>query len=124
VRRDPRDLSVVYFFDPDLHQHFRIPYRDMSLPAISIWELRDVQRRFLKKEERADQAAIFDGYARMRSIEAGSAKTTRTERRKAQRRRLSDGKQLLPDQPTSSAEAPTIAEQEIRPFEEREELDE
>ena len=28
VRRDPRDISVVHFFDPELKQYFAIPYRD------------------------------------------------------------------------------------------------
>jgi putative transposase len=39
VRRDPRDLSVVYFYDPELEQYFEIPYRDRSRPPLSIWEL-------------------------------------------------------------------------------------
>ena len=33
VRRDPRDISRIYFYDPELEQYFEIPYRDRSRPA-------------------------------------------------------------------------------------------
>ena len=36
VRRDPRDISVVYFYDPQLKQYFEIPYRTTSYPPISV----------------------------------------------------------------------------------------
>ena len=45
VRRDPRDISVVFFYDPELKQYFNIPYRETSRPAISLWEWREAQRR-------------------------------------------------------------------------------
>ena len=32
VRRDPRDISTVYFYDPDVHQYFAIPYRHTAHP--------------------------------------------------------------------------------------------
>ena len=40
VRRDPRDISLLYFFDPELQCYFEIPYRDRSRPPLSLWELR------------------------------------------------------------------------------------
>ncbi|MDQ6759647.1 MAG: Mu transposase C-terminal domain-containing protein [Acidobacteriota bacterium] len=43
VRRDPRDISRVYFYDPELEQYFEIPYRDRSRPVMSLWELRAAQ---------------------------------------------------------------------------------
>ncbi len=39
-RRDPRDISTVSFWDPDLQQYSTIPYRNTVYPPISIWELR------------------------------------------------------------------------------------
>jgi putative transposase len=40
IRRDPRDISVVYFFDPELNCYFEIPYRNTSRPALTLWELK------------------------------------------------------------------------------------
>ena len=47
-RIDPRDLSVIWFYDPDLLMYFPIPYRNSSNPVISIWELREIQRQLKK----------------------------------------------------------------------------
>jgi putative transposase len=49
IRRDPRDISVVYFFDPELNCYFEIPYRDTSRPALTLWELREARTRSSNK---------------------------------------------------------------------------
>jgi putative transposase len=86
-KRDPRDISVIYFYDPEVKQYFAIPYRDTSHPPISLWELREVRRR-LDKEGRAsiDENLIFDAYARMRQQEEQSKRETIRIRRARQRR--------------------------------------
>ncbi|MDO3388114.1 DDE-type integrase/transposase/recombinase [Gilvimarinus sp. SDUM040013] len=76
--RDPRDISIVYFFDPDTHKYVPIPYLDSTRPSISLWELREVQRS-LKDEHNAmiSEDVIFQGIAKMREIEAVSIEKTR-----------------------------------------------
>lgn len=84
IRRDPRDISVVYFFDPEAHQYYAIPYRNTAHPPISVWELRAAQQR-VKEEGRAhvDEETIFEAVGRMRErVEAAITKT------KAARRQL------------------------------------
>jgi putative transposase len=70
VRRDPRDISRVYFYDPELKRYFEIPYRNTVHPPISVWELREV-RRTLKEEGRklVNEDLIFDAYNRLRVLE-------------------------------------------------------
>ena len=46
IRRDPRDISTIYFYDPEPKRHFPISYGNTAHPPISIWELREIQRRF------------------------------------------------------------------------------
>jgi putative transposase len=127
VRRDPRDISVVYFYDPDLERYFEIPYRDRSRPPLSIWELREVQRH-LRKEGRqsVDEELIFDAYARMRAIEESALRNTQSARRNEQRRRL----HARVEKPGLASEAgPAVgqsllqATDKIQPFDEVEELD-
>jgi putative transposase len=88
IRRDPRDISFIYFYDPDLEQYFRIPYRNATHPAISLWELRTIQR-FLneqgKKDE--DEDAIFQALEEMVRIENAAVKATRKVRMADERRR-------------------------------------
>ncbi|RAU21670.1 hypothetical protein CU669_11875 [Paramagnetospirillum kuznetsovii] len=42
VRRDPTDISKLYFLDPRLSDYVEIPYRDIGRPSISLWEYRAV----------------------------------------------------------------------------------
>lgn len=86
-RRDPRDISAIYFWDPDLLQYCAVPYRDMSHPAMSIWELRDVRRR-LEEEGRlaVDEASIFESYERLRVQRENAVQETKRTRRSRERR--------------------------------------
>jgi putative transposase len=127
-KRDPRDISVIYFYDPELKQYFSIPYRDTSHPAISAWELREVRRQ-LEKEGRdeVNEQLIFDAYERMRRQEEESVRETRKARRSRQRRAMN--RQVVPPKTAEeytpfggdgSQEAVTVPD--ITPFEEMEEL--
>ncbi len=39
-RRDPRDISSIWFLDPRLDQYFEIPAADRRFPHTNLWELR------------------------------------------------------------------------------------
>lgn len=80
-RRDPRDISVVHFYDPELKEYFDIPYRDTSLPAISIWEFNDVIRTLKKNKAPISEKSIFDAYREMDEIEKKSIRETKNRRR-------------------------------------------
>ncbi len=69
IRRDPRDISYILFYDPELYRYFRIPFRNTSHPSISLWELRAVNK-FLSDQGKKDldEDEIFAAYAQMRNI--------------------------------------------------------
>jgi putative transposase len=124
VRRDPRDISVVYFYDPEISRHFPIPYRNTAHPSISVWELRDIRRR-LKEQGRSGvhEDLIFETYARMREMEAQAKRSTRSARRGQQRRRDHTGVHQLPGPGPSQPPDDLIANPgEVLPFDEIEEL--
>lgn len=89
-RRDPRDISRIWFYDPEVHQYYAIPYRNTSHPAISIWELREAERRLAEERENTnvDENLIFQSYEKMRDIEENAKKLTKKARRNKERRRL------------------------------------
>lgn len=76
-RRDPRDISVIYFYDPELKEYFDIPYRDTSLPPISIWEFNDVIRTLKKNKTPINERNIFSTYKEMDEIEKKAIRETR-----------------------------------------------
>lgn len=126
-KRDPRDISTIWFFDPELNAYYPIPYRDLSHPPISIWELRKV-RKMLETEGKQDinEQLIFEAYGRMREIEQKAVTATK-QTRKAMQRRLHAA---AAGKPTPMSPRPKAADDErqsesvpiIVPFDEMEEL--
>ena len=86
VRRDPRDISKIWFYDPDLQKYFPIPYRNLSRPVISLWELR-AATAMLKKDGKSaeDEDTIFAALEAMWAIERAASTATKQARRNSER---------------------------------------
>jgi putative transposase len=85
--RDPRDISQLYFFDELSRRYAQIPYRDTSLPPVSIWELREAHRKGDERGiPRENEKAIFAIINEQRALEADAASKTKSARRGQQRR--------------------------------------
>lgn len=123
-RRDPRDISTIWFYDPEVRQYYAIPYRNTSHPAISIWEYREALQR--TKDENAsipvDEERIFRAYDKMRKIEENATKLTKKTRRAMQRRRtgIPNAKNhVATDQPPPAPPPqPPAVPPDIQPFDE------
>lgn len=85
-KRDPRDISCLYFLEPETRVYHRIPYRDTSHPAISVWEFRKaVEQARLKGLESLDEGAIFAAYDAMRTLELAAVERTKRVTKSANR---------------------------------------
>lgn len=114
-RRDPRDISTLWFFDPDIKQYFKIPFANQALPAMSVWEYRQAKEK-LKQEGRAgvDHHQILRAVTELRTKVDEAREKTKLARKQAQRRKdhankVSPGAPLagvLP-RPPASTPAPT-----------------
>ncbi len=83
-RRDPRDVSVIHFFEEITQRYYAIR---SPLPPLSIWELRELKR--LAKEqgvEKPDERQMFEILTQMRNIEDAAAAKTRSARSAKQQR--------------------------------------
>lgn len=117
-KRDPRDISVVYFYDPELARYSAVPYRNTGYPAMSVWELREIKSKLEEAGQgQIDERAIFDTYERLREHEERAVKQTRHVRRMSERRR---NRPVIPKPVQTAANFPPKAA--ITPFEELEEL--
>lgn len=86
-KRDPRDISHLYFFDPEVKRYCAIPYRDLSLPPVSIWELRDAKERARERGISTDhEKEVFALINRQRELESDAAHKTKVARRQVQKR--------------------------------------
>lgn len=108
VRRDPRDVSKVFFFDESIKQYCVIPYALRSRPAASVYELNEV-RRNLKREGRkmVDETAIFEALERTRERVAQAVTKTKSARKMAARNPAQQGVDVSKGAvPSSSQPAP------------------
>ncbi len=85
-KRDPRDVSTIQFLDPVSNAFHQIPYRNIALPSMSLWELREAKKR-LKKHGRKtiDEHAIFQAHRFIEAEVKSAAAKTRSARRDAAR---------------------------------------
>jgi putative transposase len=87
IRRDPRDISVVYFLDPNTNRYYAIPYRHLEYPSISLWELREVRAQLRKEGRRmVDEELIFETYERLNRL-VEEAQSHSVKARKAQQKK-------------------------------------
>lgn len=87
-RRDPRDISLIWFYDPSLKQYFKIPFADQALPAMSIWEFLQAKNRLKKEGARSvDVHQILRAITELRSKVEEAQEKTKKARRQAQRRK-------------------------------------
>jgi putative transposase len=112
-RRDPRDISVIWFFDPTLKQYFKIPFANQSLPSVSVWEYQQVRDQ-LKKEglKSVNDPQILRALTELRTKVEDAKEKTKKARRQSQRRKEHEKKvsPAAPLPPPNTATAPTISD--------------
>lgn len=116
VRRDPRDLSKIHFWDPDLKRYFVIRWKDLRRPIVTKWEWEQARKDARSQPERqVDEEVIFDCYeARKRITNAAQKETKKAKRNQAIKNRLAENP-IMPQQETPPIDhhpAPTAAEDE------------
>ena len=125
-RRDPRDISLIWFFDPEINDYFAIPYRNMTHPPMSIWELREAKARAESDGRRhIDENAIFSAYEQMQEIQLQAITRTNAARRAEQRRKQAS-KEVLPATSVTFSSSEIITDyqpeqpeaEDIQPFDE------
>ncbi|WP_223669838.1 Mu transposase C-terminal domain-containing protein [Kangiella shandongensis] len=120
VRRDPRDISYIYFLDPELNRYFKVPYRDTRRPAISIWELRECQRYLKEQGEKAyDEEKIFLAHEKLKEIEENSrSKTIKARKRNAIRQKVLQDRieEVIPQPENTETELDDELFEDIQPF--------
>lgn len=119
-KRDPRDISVLSFYDPEAKDYSDIPYRDLKCPPMTLWEHKHVMRQ-LESEgvTEVDEAKLFAAYDKLREIEAKAVSQTQLVRRqrrqaKAQSSRAKSIRQeMTPDVPALGGLTPAGQERTL-----------
>ena len=108
--RDPRDISRVFFLDPDDNEYREIPYLDTSRGPMSLWELREANRKLRAEGRREiDENLLVQKHLELTEQERSAVKKTRAVRRRVltERKRTASAK---PEQRVHEPEAPEAQE--------------
>lgn len=116
-RQDPRDISIIWFYDPVMKTYFDIPLANQALPAMSLWEYKALYKEVKKQSGTVNDALIYQAWEDMQLLIETSEKNTKTLRRQEQRRKshiksqkvhqpLKDENSVIP--PTLNIDQPVI----------------
>ena len=134
VRVDPRDISRIWFLDPDTKEYLPVSTLDRTRPPISRWEWKAVQRQARAEGGKAvDETLLFAAYERLRKRADEAGAKTRAARKARQRAadthrhaasaaktaaRLPAGQATAkPDTPAPGTRAPGLFDLPVEPFE-------
>lgn len=112
-RYDPRDISVIWFYDPDTGSYHKIPYRNTSYPAMSVWELRRIRAELKKNNEPVNEAHIFSALKRLKQIEEQASFDTKMARKAQQRRMRHEEAKHYVQSPSKANVIPSTAHDSI-----------
>ncbi len=105
-RRDPRDISAVWFFDPTLKQYFKVPFADQSLPAMSVWEYQQAKEKLRREGAKSvNEHQILQAITELRNKVEASKEKTKKARRQSQRRKEHE-KKISPAAPIKTEPKP------------------
>ena len=87
-RQDPRDISIIWFYDPVLKTYFDIPLANQALPAMSLWEYRQIYKQVKQQSGTVNEALVYQAWEDMQVLVETSEQNTKTLRRQEQRRKF------------------------------------
>jgi len=87
-RRDPRDISAVWFYDPESKQYFKVPFANQALPTMSVWEYQQARNAARQEGMKSvNEPQILQALTDLRNRVEESKERSKKARRMSQRRR-------------------------------------
>lgn len=88
VRRDPRNISQIYFYAEDENRYYAIPYSNPIWGRLSIWELRALKDKVRPEPgKHVKEADLLRELQALRYVVQGAEKATREAKREQERKR-------------------------------------
>lgn len=84
-RKDPRDISYIWFYESNEQKYYRIPLANQSIPKMSSWELKAIKSRIKDKEYTFSEHSLMTVYNEMKEMIEQSTKKTKKARRMNQK---------------------------------------
>ncbi|PCI19156.1 MAG: transposase [Piscirickettsiaceae bacterium] len=83
-RRDPRDVSRIWFYEPKQQMYYKLPLTNQAIPAMSLSEYRLISKRIKETGGVKSDHALINGLAELNEQVAVAQKKTKKARRSVQ----------------------------------------
>ncbi len=88
-RRDSRDISYIWFFEPKLQTYFRLPLANQAIPPMNLWEFRAAKERIKEKGISAiSDNELISALEELHNRAKESVKKSKKARRKLQKNKV------------------------------------
>nr|WP_315223991.1 helix-turn-helix domain-containing protein [uncultured Albidiferax sp.] len=85
-RYDPRDMSIIHFWDDKARMYIDVPFRNRHRPPVSLWEVMSAKKALSRESKSAtNEELLFKTIDKMRELVKQEAELTKTARRTQQR---------------------------------------
>lgn len=112
VRRDPRNISQIYFYAEDVGRYFAIPYANPIWGQLSIWELRALKNQVRPEPgKHVKENDLLRELQAMRYVVQGAQKATREAKREQEKKRAHKKVEVYLE-PEPPLKAPAIDDEE------------
>ena len=89
-RYDPKDMSKIYFYHPELKDYVEIPYKNFNFPSVNLWEIKLAKQELKKQGEKyINEYKLFETIHRLREMEKEAAQKTKLHRRRQENKKSS-----------------------------------
>ncbi|EOR04435.1 MULTISPECIES: Mu transposase C-terminal domain-containing protein [Acinetobacter] len=114
-KRDPRDISLIWFYEPLSNTYFKVPTAKREIPPISLFEYKQVQK-YLRGEQQdnQNQDEIYKAILHLREQLKQSRSLTRKQRRVNQRKK-ENAKATHHLSVKNEPEKPAVVENSVQP---------
>ncbi|MCU0322233.1 MAG: Mu transposase C-terminal domain-containing protein [Chitinophagaceae bacterium] len=119
-KQDPRDISRIYFLDPEIKTYFEIPYQNITGPPMSKWEFKHVVRDLKENGKEVNEHEIFSAYNKLREHTDASIKKTKLQKLRNERsskKKIDDSIVQIENKPTKPSVIFKKDDDDIKPFE-------
>lgn len=90
-KRDPRDISYIWFYEESTKEYFKIPVANQNMPSITAWEFDSIKTNLKNKGlKRVNQDAILEAREELHNQIQLSVKNSKKARRDSQRLKNKD----------------------------------
>ena len=82
VKRDPRNIKFVWFYDESIQKWLRAGCRDASFAAVTLWEFKATQKDLRASGAIIDESTVFEGMRQRRELVEEASEQRRKAKRK------------------------------------------